>query len=51
MIKRENLILNFLKDELNDVSNSLNRELSNNNNIKFNARNELNQIKWYVNTF
>ena len=50
MIKREDLILNFIKDELNDVPNSLNRELSNNG-IKFNARNELNEIKRYANTF
>ena len=50
MIKREDLILNFLKDELNDVPNILNNELSNNN-IKFNARNELNEIKRYIDTF
>ena len=31
MIEKEELIANFIKDELTDVPNILNKELSNNN--------------------
>ena len=37
MIEKEELIANFIKDELIDVPNILNKELSNNN-MKFNSR-------------
>lgn len=50
MLERQELISNFIRNELNDVPNILNRELSKNN-IKFNTRDELDEIKGYVNTF
>ena len=50
MLEREGLISNFIRNELNDVPNILNRELSKNNK-KFNTRDELDEIKGYVNTF
>ena len=50
MLEKEELISNFIKNELNDVPNILNRNLSKNNE-KFNARNELDELKGYANTF
>ena len=50
MLKKEELISNFIKNELNDVPNVLSRDLSKNNK-KFNARDELNELKGYVDTF
>lgn len=50
MLERHELISNFIRNELNDVPNILNRELSKNNK-KFNTRDELDEIKGYVNTF
>ena len=50
MIEKEELIANFIKDELTDVPNILNKELSNNN-MKFNSREELDEIKGYLDTF
>ena len=50
MLEKEELISNFIKNELNDVPNILNRYLSKNNE-KFNARNELDELKGYVDTF
>ena len=42
--------LTIIKDELTDVPNILNKELSNNN-MKFNSREELDEIKGYLDTF
>ena len=50
MIEKEDLILNFIKNELNDVSNILNKELFKNNK-KFNARDELDIITGHIDTF
>ena len=50
MLERQELISNFIRNELNDVPNILNRELSKNNK-KFNTRDELDEIKGYINTF
>lgn len=50
MIEKEELIGNFIKNELIDVPNILNKELSKNNK-KFNSRDELDEIKSYVDTF
>ena len=47
MLKKEELISNFIKNELNDVPNVLSRDLSKNNK-KFNARDELTELKGYV---
>lgn len=50
MIEKEELIGNFIKNELIDVPNILNKELSKNNK-KFNSRDELDEIKSYADTF
>ena len=50
MIEKEDLILNFIRDELTDVPNILNKELSKNNK-NFNPREELDEIKGYLDTF
>lgn len=50
MMEKEDLIANFIKDELTDVPNILNKELSKNNK-KFNPRDELDEMKGYVDTF
>ena len=50
MIEKEELIGNFIKNELIDVPNILNKELSKNNK-KFNSRDELDEIKSYLDTF
>lgn len=50
MIEKEELIGNFIKNELIDVPNILNKELSKNNK-KFNSRDKLDEIKSYVDTF
>ena len=44
------MISNFIKDELTDVPNILNKELSKNDK-KFNSRKELDEIKGYMDTF
>ncbi|WP_458453389.1 ATP-binding protein, partial [Methanobrevibacter sp.] len=41
---------NFIKNELNDVPNSLNRDLYKDN-VKFNSRDEIDDLKGYVDTF
>ncbi len=50
MIEKKELITNFIRDELTDVPNILNNELSKNNK-KFNSRDELEEIKGYLNAF
>lgn len=50
MIEKEDLILNFIRDELTDVPNILNKELSKNNK-NLNPREELDEIKGYLDTF
>ena len=50
MIEKEELITNFIKDELIDVPNILNKDLSKNDK-KFNTRKELDEIKGYLDTF
>lgn len=50
MIEKEELITNFIKNELIDVPNILSKDLSKNDK-KFNSREELNEIKSYLDTF
>ena len=50
MFEKEELTINFIKKVLNDVPNSLNKDLSKNNK-KFNYRDEFSEIKGYVDTF
>lgn len=50
MIEKEELITNFIKDELADVPNILNKELSKHNK-KFNTREEMDEMKGYLDTF
>ena len=50
MIEKEDLIANFIKDELTDVPNILNMELYKNNK-KLNPRDELDKLKGYADAF
>ena len=50
MLEKEELISNFIKNELNDVPNVLSRDLSKNNK-KLNPRDELSELKGYADTF